>query len=58
MQYKYKPFDPTAVFGIIRLEDDGISTFIPAEPANADWVKFQDWLAQDPENNLPLPADE
>ncbi len=40
------------------IEADGTMRFVPNDPANSDWAAYQAWLAADPENNIPLPADE
>ena len=37
--------------GVIRTSDDAL---VPAAPDNADWQKYQQWLAA---GNTPLPAD-
>jgi hypothetical protein len=36
---------------IVRLDD---GAFIPPDPANTDWIVYQDWLSQ---GNTPLAAD-
>jgi hypothetical protein len=43
--------------GILRL-GEGSVTSIPNNADNAEWRQYQAWLAADPENNIPLPADE
>lgn len=40
-----------------RTDPQGVITFIPDDPANTDWQAYQAWLAADPVNNVPLPAD-
>ena len=39
---------------ILRTADNA---YIPNDEANSDWREYQDWLAADPENNVPIPAD-
>ena len=39
-------------FGVVRLTDN---TFIPFDPANTDYQKYLEWVA---EGNTPEPADE
>lgn len=43
---------------IILRNIDGIISCIPNDPTNRDWQEYQAWLAADPENNVPLAADE
>lgn len=43
---------------ILRVDDDGVINFIPNDSLNKDWQEYQAWLAADPENNIPEPADE
>jgi len=40
------------VVGIKRISD---TAFIPLDPANTDYQKYLEWVA---EGNTPLPADE
>jgi hypothetical protein len=35
------------------LKGDGITWYVPNDPANNDWRQYQVWLAEDPENNVP-----
>lgn len=39
---------------IYKIEDDGIIRVVPNDSANADWQKYQAWLADD---NTPDPAE-
>ncbi len=39
------------------LEDGGMIRFVPNDSRNLDWQAYQAWLAADPENNIPLPAE-
>ena len=41
--------------GMVKLLKNGLTTFIPFDPANTDYKKYLAWLA---EGNEPLPADE
>jgi hypothetical protein len=44
----------TATDGIIRTED---GAWIPADPANRDWVEYEKWLAAggEPDPHVPPP---
>ena len=46
-----KPMNEVAPQLVIRTAD---SAFIPFDPANTDYAKYLEWLA---EGNTPLPAD-
>ncbi len=43
---------------IQALDDSGLLWSVPADVSNLDWQSYQAWLAADPENNVPLQADE
>jgi hypothetical protein len=43
--------------GILKLEDSVAVCWIPESEANSDWRAYQTWLAADPENNVPEPAE-
>jgi hypothetical protein len=45
-------FNQTVSFSVIRTTDGAV---IPFDPANTDYQKYLEWLA---EGNEPLPADE
>jgi len=40
---------------VLRINADGTITSIPNDPANTDYQKYLEWLA---EGNEPLPPDE
>lgn len=44
--------------GVLRTNSDSSQSSIPDCDSNSDWQRYQAWLAEDPENNIPLPADE
>ena len=53
----YKTIKPSRITGepesvVLRLADNA---FIPFDPANTDYQKYLEWLA---EGNQPLPAEE
>lgn len=57
MRYKLK----TAYDGILKIEtinDKEIVWWVPNDPMNGDWAKYQAWLAEDPENNIPEPSED
>lgn len=60
-QYYYEPgVEPPEIStqGIIRIltyeNQPPLRTWIPNEPLNKDWRRFQEWLS---EGNTPLPPD-
>lgn len=38
---------------VLRTDDEGIISLVPADPANRDWQSYQAWLADE---NEPDPA--
>jgi len=58
MIYQFMTDDPTASTSIIRINtEESTRTYIPNDQGNTDWNIYQEWLAADPENNIPLPAE-
>ena len=49
--YKLRPDFYGQAQGVIRLSD---GAFIPPDPENADWRRYQDWLA---DGGVPEPAE-
>lgn len=56
MTYKLlKDHDDTPLTNVIsRTDDSGITSTVPNDPDNRDWVQYQEWLAL---GNTPDPAD-
>ena len=54
MQYKLS----NRSAGVIKDDGAGIISWVPEAEGNADWQVYQRWLAEDPENNIPEPADD
>ena len=57
MQYKYVKNEDGITNSdkiIIGIDEQGAILWIPNDPSNTDWQKFQVWLS---ENNTPLAAD-
>lgn len=58
MTYNYKLVTDAKTqefIGVVRLSDGVPNAGIPLDPANTDYQRYLEWLA---ENNEPLPADE
>lgn len=56
MTYQYYNVGGTQATGILKIEGE-VTICIPSDPANRDWAEYQAWLAADPENNVPEPAE-
>lgn len=58
MNYKYSRVssDPSndRTDCIIKIDDDGVESFVPNDANNSDWQAYQDWLAVP---NTPQAAD-
>ena len=52
MQYKLWINDSI----ILKIDDTKVYS-VPNTVDNRDWMEYQAWLAADPVNNIPLPAD-
>jgi hypothetical protein len=57
MQYQLFTNSLGQTDAIVLKIEDGVTYYIPNDQSNSDWRAYQAWLAADPENNIPLPAE-